>query len=274
MCPPRAIESRGVESSSNLGSEVALAAIVKNCLLGFRFEFVLTFNLHPDVGLGKDIVSLDQNHTEVTLEAKRLVQLGWFYAEFERRAKSGNIQIEGKCIIHHLLLCDQQYVTLRVTECLLAFELTPQKTHPSVASGYKDVDVDIAGVPMTWLMEPFRPGPSQKWSGTHQHPSHSKSAVGSTAYVFAHFVYATSFGTIAVAVIQTSCARIGNTAADVMFDFTTHTTEGNSVVGDHGTGGLTTFREQHECVPRCNKLNLGDLVDPNAADSDSEKENE
>ncbi|KAJ7667018.1 hypothetical protein B0H17DRAFT_1210511 [Mycena rosella] len=206
-----------------------------------------TLSSVSSVGLGKDIVLLDQNRTEVILEGKRLVQLGWFYAEFERRAKSGKVQIE----------------TLRVTECLLAFKLTPKETDPSVASGYKDIDIDIADVPMIWLMEPFRPGPCQKWSGTNQHPSHSKSAVGSTANAFAHFVYATSFGTIAVTDIQTSRARIGNTAADVMFDLTTHTGEGNSGVGD-----------QHECVPRCNELNLGDLVDPDAAESDSEKDNE
>ncbi|KAJ7109057.1 kinase-like domain-containing protein, partial [Mycena crocata] len=213
------------------------------------------FKRFKDVGLGKDIVSLNQNCTELVLEIQRLVQLGWLYAEFERRAKSGNVQIEA----------------LRVTECHLAFELTPQKIDPSVASGYKDVDIDIADVPVTWLMEPFRPGSSQKWSRTNQHPSHPKSAVGSTANAFAHFVYAT-FGTIAVADIQTSRARIGNTAADVMFDLTTHTTEGNSGVGDHGTDGLKTFCEQHECVSRCEKLNLGDLVDPNAPDSGAESE--
>jgi hypothetical protein len=40
------------------------------------------------------------------------------------------------------------------------------------------------------------------------HPSHPKSAVGSTANVFAHFVYATSFGTIAIADIQSTCLSI------------------------------------------------------------------
>jgi hypothetical protein len=88
---------------------------------------------------------------------------------------------------------------------LLAFELTLQKVDPSVALGYKDVDINIANVPMTWLMEPFRPGPSQKWSRTNQHPSHPKSSVGSTANVFAHFVYATSFRTISIADIQSTC---------------------------------------------------------------------
>jgi hypothetical protein len=97
---------------------------------------------------------------------------------------------------------------LRITECLLAFELTPQKVDPSVVLGYKDIDIDIADVPMTWLMEPFRPRPSQKWSGTNQHPSHPKSSVGSTVNAFAHFVYATSFGTIAVADIQSTCLFI------------------------------------------------------------------
>ncbi|KAJ7360770.1 hypothetical protein DFH08DRAFT_951423 [Mycena albidolilacea] len=148
-------------------------------------------------------------------DVPRLVPLGWFYAEFEQRAKSGNIQIE----------------VLRVTECLLIFELTPQKVDPSVMLGYQDVDINIADVPMTWLMELFCPRPSQKWSRINQHPSHPKSSVGSTANAFTHFVYTTSFGTIAVANIQTLCAHIGNTAADVMFDLTTHTTEGTAELG-------------------------------------------
>ncbi|KAJ7759979.1 kinase-like domain-containing protein, partial [Mycena metata] len=212
------------------------------------------FKRFKDVGLGKDTVSVDQNRAELILEAQRLVQLGWFYSEFERRARSGNVQIE----------------TLRVTEYLLAFELTPREKDPSVASGYKDVDIDIVDVPMTWLMEPFRPRESVKWSGTNQHPSHANSAVGSTVNAFAHFVYATSFGMIGVADIQTSHARVGDTGANVMFDLTTHTTDGNSGVGDHGPDGLKTFREEHQCVLRCNKLNLGDLVDPNATGLDSD----
>ncbi|KAJ7789892.1 hypothetical protein B0H14DRAFT_3502355 [Mycena olivaceomarginata] len=219
------------------GLEYEEEATLRNVLEGLFKGQLYAFKRFKDVGLGKDIVSLDQNRTELILEVQRLVQLGWFYAEFERRANSGNVQIEALC----------------VTEYLLAFELTPQKVDPSVASGYKDVDINIADVPMTWLMEPFRPGPSQN-----------------TVNAFAHFVYATSFGTIAVADIQTSRACIGNTAADVMFDLTTHTTEGNSGVGDHGTGGLTTFRQEHECISRCNKLNLGDLVDPDAEEPEND----
>ncbi|KAJ7349830.1 hypothetical protein DFH08DRAFT_807169 [Mycena albidolilacea] len=231
-------------------------ATLRNMLEGLFKGQPYAFKRFKDVGLGKDTV--------------QRLQLGWFYAEFERRAKLGNIQIE----------------VLRVIECLLAFELTPQKVDPSVVSGYKDVDINITDVPMTWLMESFyttkepifgllhyaefsHPGP-QKWSGTNQHPSHPKSSVGSTANAFTHFVYATSFGTIAIANIQMLPARIGNTAADVMFDLTTHTTEGNSRVGDHGTSGLTTFRQEHECVSHCNKLNLGDLVDPDAEEPEND----
>jgi hypothetical protein len=95
------------------------------------------------------------------------------------------------CIIHHILLGAQQHVVLRVTECLLAFKLTPQKVDPSVVS-----------------MEPFCPGPSQKWIRTNQHPSHPKSLVASTANVFVHFVYATSFGVITVTDIQSTCLSI------------------------------------------------------------------
>ncbi|KAJ7020712.1 hypothetical protein C8F04DRAFT_1196278 [Mycena alexandri] len=97
-------------------------------------------------------------------------------------------------------------------------------------------------------------------------------AKGNTQIFWAQSIEPPICGTLKLPPVIQIRKIIGNTAADVMFDLTTHTTEGNSGVGDHGISGLTTFREQHECVSRCNKLNLGDLVDPNAADSEAEND--
>jgi hypothetical protein len=55
------------------------------------------FKRFKDVGSGKDTVSLKQNHDEILMEAKRLAQLGWFHAEFVRRAEAGSVDIEGIC---------------------------------------------------------------------------------------------------------------------------------------------------------------------------------
>ncbi|KAJ7641567.1 hypothetical protein FB45DRAFT_1022309 [Roridomyces roridus] len=171
------------------------------------------FKRFKNVGEGKNNVSLTQNQDQVVLEAKRLLRLGWFNSSFEMCAQECNVAIEAT----------------RVTEVLIAFEMTPQDKDPSTACGYRDYDITLEDTPMVWLMEPFRPGNSEKWSGTNQHPSHTDSALGSTINAFAHFVYEASFGTIAVADIQTSRGRVGNKAFDILFDLTTHTTSGTYI---------------------------------------------
>ncbi|KAJ6474206.1 kinase-like domain-containing protein [Mycena sanguinolenta] len=118
---------------------------------------------------------------------------------------------------------------------------------------------------MVWLVEPFRLGRAEKWSGTNQHPNHSRNKLGNILNAFAHFVYDASYKPIALADIQTTKARIGNTVSQVLFDLTTHTNSASqctnllpidSGVGDHGQDDIDAFVEQHVCTARCESLGL------------------
>ncbi|KAJ6465334.1 kinase-like domain-containing protein, partial [Mycena sanguinolenta] len=100
---------------------------------------------------------------------------------------------------------------------------------------------------MVWLVEPFRLGRAEKWSGTNQHPNHSRNKLGNILNAFAHFVYDASYKSIALADIQIS---------QVLFDLTTHTSSADSGIGDHEQDGIDAFVEQHVCTARCESLGL------------------
>ncbi|KAJ6566786.1 hypothetical protein B0H19DRAFT_1257971 [Mycena capillaripes] len=78
-----------------------------------------------------------------------------------------------------------------------------------------------------------------------------------------------NYKSIALPDIQTTKARIGNRVSQVLFDLTTHTSSGDSGVGDHGQDGIATFVEQHVCTSRCESLGLVPL-----GDQDEEGDNE
>ncbi|KAJ7198176.1 hypothetical protein GGX14DRAFT_374497 [Mycena pura] len=55
---------------------------------------------------------------------------------------------------------------------------------------------------MVWLMEPFRLGRPEKWSGTNEHPNHSQNKLGNVLNVFSHFIYDASYKSVVLADIQ------------------------------------------------------------------------
>ncbi|KAJ7853061.1 kinase-like domain-containing protein [Mycena olivaceomarginata] len=122
---------------------------------------------------------------------------------------------------------------------------------------------------MVWLIEPFGLRCAEEWSGTYQHQNHSQNKLGNTLNSFAHFVYNASYKSIALADIQTTKARVGNRVSQVLFDLTTHTSSGDSAVGDHGQDGIDTFVEQHVCTSHCESLGLVPL-----GYQDKERDNE
>ncbi|KAF7373980.1 hypothetical protein MSAN_00610800 [Mycena sanguinolenta] len=158
---------------------------------------------------------------------------------------------------------------ISVTHCQLVFEVTKEGEAPSTASGYSLSDMESAQCPMVWLVEPFRLGRAEKWSGTNEHPNHSRNKLGNILNAFAHFVHDASYKSTALADIQTMKARIGNRVSQVLFDLTTHTSSGDSGVGDHGQDGIDTFVEQHVCTARCESLGLVPM-----GDQDTELEEE
>ena len=129
------------------------------------------------------------------------------------------------------------YSDISVTWCQLALEVTKQVGAPSTASGYSLSEMESTECPMVWLIEPFRLGRAEKWSGTNQHPNHSQNKLGNILNSFAHFVYNASYKSMASKFtvfqcssrseeIQATKARVRNTVSQVLFDFTTHTSSG------------------------------------------------
>ncbi|KAJ7821760.1 kinase-like domain-containing protein [Mycena olivaceomarginata] len=127
---------------------------------------------------------------------------------------------------------------------------------------------------MAWLIEPFRLGRAEKWSGTNQHPNHFQNKVGNILNSSAHFVYDARFKSIALADIQTTKAHVRNRVSQVLFDLTTHTSSGDSGVGDHGQDGIDTFVEQHVCTSRCESLGLVPLGDQDKEGNNEEDDDE
>ncbi|KAJ6493015.1 hypothetical protein C8R45DRAFT_927811 [Mycena sanguinolenta] len=69
---------------------------------------------------------------------------------------------------------------------------------------------------------------------------------------------------------QATRARIGNTVSQVLFDLTTHTSSGESGVGDHGQDGIDTLIEQHLCTSHCESLALVPVSDQDNEEDDDE----
>ncbi|KAJ6483426.1 kinase-like domain-containing protein, partial [Mycena sanguinolenta] len=203
-----------------------------------------------NIGNGRNQVTLSQNREELYKEAARLHQMSWSLAAFQERAQCNG------------------YIS--VTRCQLVLEVTKQDEAPSTASGYSLSEVESAECPMVWLVEPFRLGRAEKWSRTNQHPNHSQNKLGNILNSFAHFVYDANYESIALADIQTTKARIGNTVSQVLFDLTTHTSSGESGVGDHWQDGIDAFIEQHLCTSRCESLGLAPVGDQNNEEDDNE----
>ncbi|KAJ7363724.1 kinase-like domain-containing protein [Mycena albidolilacea] len=208
------------------------------------------FKRFHNIGAGIGCVHLSENHSEVTKEAIRVIQMKRFLDWFWEHVQECLVDMDNS----------KSYYSLK------------SPGSPSEASGYTAADVtDIADIPVTWLLEPFRPNHPEKWSGTNQHPSHHKNKLGSTLTAFAHFVFLTSLRTIVLADIQTCKAHVNGSVEpkQVMFDLTTHIIKGDSGVGDHGQKGLDMFVEQHQCNNRCMGLGLEPLqVDREDSDMD------
>ncbi|KAJ7307725.1 kinase-like domain-containing protein [Mycena albidolilacea] len=234
-----------------------------------------TFKRFFNIGNGRDQVTLVENREELYKEAARLHQMGWFLSAFLERAQEAHINID-------------EYIS--VTQCKLVVEVTKQGEAPSKASGYLLSDVESTECPMDWLIEPFRLGRAEKWSGTNQHPNHFQNKLGNILNSFAHFVYDASYKSIALANIQSKFAvlecsshseenqatkaHIGNRVSQVLFDLTTHTSSGDSGVGDHGQDGINTFVEQHVCTSHCESLGLVPLSDQDKEGNNEEDDDE
>ncbi|KAF8184633.1 hypothetical protein K438DRAFT_1766320 [Mycena galopus ATCC 62051] len=200
-----------------------------------------------NIGNGRNQVTLLENREELHKEAARLHQIGWFLSAFHERAQEAHLDIDED---------------ISVTQCQLVVEVLKEGEAPSEASGYSLSEVQSAECPMFWLIEPFRLGRAEKWSGTNQHPNHSQNKLGNILNSL--LILFTMPATIPLLwpifrisqqlcfkcsihseKIQATKARIGSRISQVLFDLTTHTSSGDSGVGDNGQDGIETFVEQH-----------------------------
>ncbi|KAE9397802.1 hypothetical protein BT96DRAFT_789121, partial [Gymnopus androsaceus JB14] len=198
---------------------------------------------------GNDIVTTEQNKTEVENEVLRLKQLQEILSEFMNHAK-------------------KNLANIKVANFHLAVEVVGSG-EPSPASGITPDEysaLDQRKDFIIWLLEPMRSTTRQpnKWSGTMQHPAHN-SKVGDTLTCFVHFAYQWTEKTMVFADLQTM--RVGDPESggewQVLFDVMTHTLGGDSGVGDHGLKGIQEFVNMHQCNKKCNDLLLASLKEEN-----------
>ncbi|KAJ7573246.1 hypothetical protein C8J56DRAFT_728404, partial [Mycena floridula] len=106
---------------------------------------------------------------------------------------------------------------------------------------------------VTWLFEPRRSEHTVKHSGSLQHPQLT-GRPGHTINAFQHFIYQFTQKTQVLADIQSSASWDHNNCSPVRFDLMMHTIYQNMGAGDFGEHGITSFIDQHICVPRCTSL--------------------
>ncbi|KAJ7087588.1 kinase-like domain-containing protein [Mycena belliarum] len=189
-------------------------------------------------------VSVEDNRVEVEGEIIRLCQGKWFLDAFYRFCKG-----------HKEIIVD----------------LTVEVKKPSKASGVIAIAEDGEG--LTWLVEHKRPTTVIKFSGTLVHQSHRTDLRSATVSAFAHFVYGYSNNSLVFADLQGTPSRVKGKDGLVLFDLMTHTTSGESGVGDFGKAGMRTFLDGHKCTKICRGLAIDSeypLVLPEEEDNEQE----
>ncbi|KAJ7756008.1 kinase-like domain-containing protein [Mycena olivaceomarginata] len=208
-------------------------------------------SLKPD-----SIVSVTDNHDLITSELMLLERFRWLLAAFFALAKELAVDVD---------------TSLVVSEAWLGVEEISEHDLPCPAAGISVEDSDTLTAAresgFTWLIEPRRSGAVKKYSGTllgaHFKPVQGRLAA--TIYVFIHFAWLFSRGSILFCDVQTMKVRDKN----VLFDPMAHTPEGNSGPGDHGRKGIKDFITNHVCTTKCPQLGLDDLVgNPGTGDCD------
>ncbi|KAH6901240.1 kinase-like domain-containing protein [Coprinopsis sp. MPI-PUGE-AT-0042] len=141
---------------------------------------------------------------------------------------------------------------------------------PSSASGvpeppfdfYDDVPFDTR---IMWLVEKRHPGQSIiRFNGTLNHSSAVQDIKYLTIYAFCHYVYGFTQGKLVLADIQGTPQSFRSNDGDVdgitLFDPMTHTSTGDSGIGDFGTSSISRFVEDHVCQDICRQLRLDEAA--------------
>ncbi|KAJ6463845.1 kinase-like domain-containing protein [Mycena vitilis] len=202
-----------------------------------------------EIGNGRDVVSMDENSTQLTKEMIRLAQGQWFLNKFYERAEETSAQVSSDFMFSDGLLVQEI-----IGECALT---------PSPASGvpmpaFLDMTAASPDGAITWLLEPLRASSVDRWSGTLEHRPHSDKA-GRTIDAFMHFAYIYSQQSLIFADLQSTRGRApSGEGASILFDVMTHTHSQDSGVGDHGPSGIKSILDGHACSTVCDALQMGE----------------
>ncbi|KAG6848200.1 hypothetical protein H0H93_002484 [Arthromyces matolae] len=199
-------------------------------------------------------VSVGDNRVQIEGEIMRLSKCQWFMDVFYQLCHRKGVPVF-QCTLAILSLVvpiSHRLTDLSIADAFLAEEV---EAH-SVASGEAEGDPTDFTNGVTWLVEPKRSLALTKFSGTLQHGTSNHDLKSLTVYAWAHFVFGYSQESMVVADIQGTPAQVKGKDGLVLFDIMTHTTNGESGVGDFGVEGMLTFLKDHECRDVCHGLGL------------------
>ncbi|TEB18897.1 hypothetical protein FA13DRAFT_1802804 [Coprinellus micaceus] len=152
---------------------------------------------------------------------------------------------------------------LRFADAFLMQEIGDEPSGPSGMPKKAEVTFSDDEVPpgFMWLIEERHISKTiSHISGTLAHPTSHVDLVALTVYAFMHYGFGRSNRLLVFADLQGTPGsfklngkRVNGT---VLFDPMTHTTKGDSGVGDFGTDGIAAFIQQHRCREICKRLGL------------------
>ncbi|KAJ3562109.1 hypothetical protein NP233_g9780 [Leucocoprinus birnbaumii] len=173
---------------------------------------------------GSDVIS--QHNAQIKAECSRLRQAKWFLEAFYSHCSTADITVDTR---------------IAIADAFLLQEKT--SGGPSVASGISSYSLGDEGI--MWLVEMRRSKEVNHYSGTLAHSSTGADLRRGTIYAFTHFAYGHSNESLVFADVQGSPAVINGCDGVVLFDLMTHTSTGNSGVGDFGIRGIKSFIRDH-----------------------------
>ncbi|KAJ7909932.1 hypothetical protein B0H13DRAFT_2661303 [Mycena leptocephala] len=132
-----------------------------------------------EIGNGRDVVSIDENTAQLINEMTRLAEGRYFLTKFYERAEETGTQVSAD-----FMFSDRLLVQEIVGDCAL----TPAPASGVPMSVFLDATSGNPDSAVTWLLEPLRAAPVDRWSGTLEHPIHADKA-GKTIDPFMHFAY-------------------------------------------------------------------------------------
>ncbi|KAJ7577391.1 kinase-like domain-containing protein [Mycena floridula] len=184
-------------------------------------------------------VSIVANRKEIEGEAIRLSQGRWFLDTF-----FGFCKTQPEVSVDSMIIFAEAFLGVTIIK-------------------HFDDDQITESDGITYLIEKKRPTTVSKFSGTLTHQAQRHNLQSHTVSAFAHFAFVHSQRSLVFADLQgklilliSTLAHVNGKDVMVLFDVMTHTTSGDSGVGDFGEEGIASFVRDHSCLQVCLKLGL------------------